>query len=154
MCRYGLSGPYKAHWACFECCKVFRRKAVYDADGPLETSKLTPPALCPQCKQPMFDMGLDFKAPPKTDAKQWAKIRILADHGFTYHSCGCCGPGLRPEELAQVPKFLADNLPRSEGRKLLDLIAQRVSQRKPPARPATKRRPAPDTVFVRQSRKR
>lgn len=136
MCRYALYGPYKAHWACFDCCKALRRKVADDADGAVEAGKLIAPAKCPQCQQAMVDMGLDFKAPPKTDAKQWAKVRVLAAHGFTYHSCGC-GPGLRPEELSQVPQFLAEDLPRTEGEELLELIALRSSQRRPPARRST-----------------
>jgi hypothetical protein len=71
----------------------------------------------------MASMGLDFKAPKKTDKKQWQKVELLYKHGFTYHSCGCCGPGLRPAELRDVEGFLKNNLPESQGNRLLQRIA-------------------------------
>lgn len=30
MCRYGLSGPYKNHFACFECRKAFKQPDISD----------------------------------------------------------------------------------------------------------------------------
>ena len=77
----------------------------------------------------MSDMGFDFKAPKKTDSKQWEKVKLLFRNGFTFHSCGC-GPGLRPAELAQVKEFLEENLTQSEGEKLLDLIKIKSNRNK------------------------
>jgi hypothetical protein len=74
-------------------------------------------------------MGLDFKAPPERDVKQWKKVELLFQHGFTFHSCGCCGPGLRPAELRDVESFLADNLPQSSGEKLVRRIARAAETR-------------------------
>jgi hypothetical protein len=54
----------------------------------------------------MSNMGLDFKAPRQRDKRQWKKVRILFERGYTYHSCGCGGPGYRPRTLAEVPAFL------------------------------------------------
>jgi hypothetical protein len=82
---------------------------------------------CPQCGEAMHSMGLDFKAPPQDDVKQWKKVEILFRHGFTFHSCGCCGPGLRPAELREVEAFLADSLPQSEGERLLAKITRTMS---------------------------
>lgn len=77
----------------------------------------------------MFDLGFDFKAPKQNDIKQWQKIEILFQNGFTYHSCGC-GPGLRPAELNQLEEFLAGNLEKSEGEKLLALIAEKTRNKR------------------------
>ncbi|MGZ5968744.1 MAG: hypothetical protein ACXWP4_13820 [Polyangiales bacterium] len=81
-----------------------------------------PPPICPQCRGPVEAMGLDFKAPPTDDVKQWKKARILADHGIRYTSCGCSGPEPRPEQLRDVEAFLAGSLARSEGDELLRRI--------------------------------
>jgi hypothetical protein len=73
-------------------------------------------------------MGLDFKAPPMDDAKQWLKVRILADRGFRYTSCGCGGPGLRPAELRDVEAFLKAQLPSSSGEALLRRIDEAAAK--------------------------
>lgn len=75
----------------------------------------------------MSDMGLDFKAPKSTDLKQWAKVKILFDNGFTFHSCGCCGPGFRPAELKEVHAFIEGQSTKSEGEALLEKIKQRTA---------------------------
>jgi hypothetical protein len=74
----------------------------------------------------MVDLGLDFKAPKQSDVRQWKKVQRLHEHGFSFHSCGCCGPGLRPQELRDVDAFLHDQLPLSEGERLLRLIEERA----------------------------
>lgn len=81
---------------------------------------------CPQCRRSMYSMGLDFKAPKQSDLKQWKKVQMLFEHGFAFHSCGCGGPGPRPAKLRDVKPFIADNLPKSEGKKLLEKIARKV----------------------------
>lgn len=83
--------------------------------------------LCPQCSKPMINMGHDFKTPPKNDQKQWQKVKILYQHGFTYHSCGCGGPGYRPKNLNQVQHFLEANKQLSAGEKLLQKIGTKKS---------------------------
>ena len=86
MCRY--MGQYKDHMVCFSCRKQFKRRERPDAAS-----------LCPQCREPMRDLGLDFKPPRQQNAKQWRKVELLARHGITFHSCGCSGPGFRPATL-------------------------------------------------------
>lgn len=129
MCRYAFK-QYKEYYACFSCRKMFRQPHLRDLAKPVQ---LVPGELrivkCPQCGEAMHRMGLDFKAPPQDDVKQWKKVEILFQHGFTFHSCGCCGPDLRPAELRDVEAFLADNLPQSEGEQLLVKIARRVKAR-------------------------
>jgi hypothetical protein len=181
MCRYAMSGPYKDRYACFHCRKAFKRRknddlprAMQRADGEF------PIVRCPQCRRPMHDMGMDFKAPPLKDVKQWRKVELLFEHGFTFHSCGCCGPGLMPAELREVEAFLADGLRPSHARKLLGTIAARRRERQrnqrkrpaglarevsgrtwgaatPPRRPVRTRRPPkakPTSAFTKPARKR
>jgi hypothetical protein len=105
----------------------------------------------------MHNMGKDFKAPKQSDVKQWKKVEILFQHGFNYHSCGCCGPGLRPAELRDVEAFLADQLPQSEGEKLLQTIAHATASRRnkrrqrPPGQTSTEHPLAADARKLKRS---
>jgi len=126
MCRYAFH-VYKEPFACFTCRKSFKHQSRWDLS---ESERPAPGAkrvvLCPQCRQPMADMGLDFKAPPQTDVEQWKKVQALYEAGFTFYSCGCCGPGYRPADLKDVAAFIASNRRVSEGEELLRKIAARA----------------------------
>lgn len=113
MCRYGFHGPYKEHWACFGCRKAFKRPEACR------------PASCPDCGSLMHDMGLDFAPPPRRDVERWAVVAHLFARGFSYHSCGCGGPGYRPSRLRDVADFLAANEKRPEGLALAERFARR-----------------------------
>lgn len=124
MCRYAMYGPYKSHYACFDCRKGFK--------WPLDAHQMPAPdaapedVKCPQCGEPMSSMGLDFKPPRQRNKRQWTKVRILFERGYDYRSCGCDGPGYRPRTLAEASAFLAKPLPRSEGEALLQRIVARA----------------------------
>lgn len=67
--------------------------------------------LCPQCRQPMTNMGWDFKVPKQKDIEQWKKVEVLARNGVIFHSyCWWSeshkGPGPRPARLRDVEEFL------------------------------------------------
>jgi len=48
------------------------------------------------------------------------KVELLYNSGFTYHSCGCGGPGYRPAKLSEGESFIQDNkVFKSEGELLL-----------------------------------
>ena len=100
MCRYAFSGPYRQPYACFDCRKSFHATMEWD-----KTKRRDIDFLCPECKQPMHSMGLDFKAPRQQDIRQWRKVKMLYENGFNYHNCGC-GTGLRPKRLSEVKEFL------------------------------------------------
>ncbi|WP_409178828.1 hypothetical protein [Brevibacillus fortis] len=124
MCRYGMYGPYKQIYACFPCRKVFKQTSKYELTEE-EWNKIK--HRCPQCGEEMKDMGHDFKAPKQADVKQWKKVEILYQHGFTYHSCGCGGPGYRPAQLNEVNEFLEKNKRfKTEGEKLLNRLTVRM----------------------------
>ena len=117
MCRYAMH-IYKSHYVCFACRKMFRQThpgdrllyAAYDARRSRHNPESAPVApqvrVCPQCKQPMHNLGLDFKAPPRDNLKQWEKVRQLYAHGYHWRGCGCNGPGFRVRTLAEVQPFL------------------------------------------------
>ena len=94
MCKYFVQ-RYKDHFACFECRKSFKKKHW-----------LAIRSVCPECAGKLQSMGPDFKAPKRNDIEQWQKVKLLADNGIYFHSCGCSGPGERPNRLRDVPSFL------------------------------------------------
>jgi hypothetical protein len=104
VCRYAMYGPYKEHWACFDCRKMFRRPAESELARPKDTR----PVRCPECRNPLRNMGRDFKAPPKSDREHWQAVARLYHAGFTCHGCGCGGSGFRPSQLRDIPAFLAE----------------------------------------------
>jgi hypothetical protein len=107
MCRYAMSGPYKEHYACFGCRKMFRRPSARELAHPPSEGE-APVAPCPQCTLPMVNLGLDFKAPRQGDREQWKALAALYAHGYTFHSCGCAGPGPRPQRLREVEPFVRE----------------------------------------------
>jgi hypothetical protein len=101
MCRYAFK-QYKPRLACFGCRKAFRRRLKADVDPSGEEQI----AKCPQCAQPMADLGLDFRPPPQTARKAWSAIASLWRIGITFHSCGCGGPGWRPSTPTALRAYL------------------------------------------------
>ena len=125
MCRYAFH-DYKEPFACFDCRKVFKqttRWGLPESERPLPGERRL--IVCPQCGQPMADMGKDFHAPRSRNVKQWEKVRALYSAGFSFDSCGCCGPGARPKTLREVTDFVKSRRPLSDGEELLRKIATR-----------------------------
>lgn len=113
--------PLRQPYACFQCCKVFKQTRFYELPEdvrPVSPAERVVP--CPECGEPMADMGLDFKMPRKQDVRQWRKVEILCRHGVTFHTCGC-GAGYRPSTVCEVGPFLAerDKQRQSEGERLV-----------------------------------
>jgi hypothetical protein len=73
----------------------------------------------------MADMGLDFKAPPKSDAAAWDILRALYEHGFTFHSCGCSIGFTPPRTLREVPEWIEQHRRKTQGERLLEQFAGR-----------------------------
>ena len=106
MCRYG-EYHYKEHFACFTCRKVFRRPYLLGLTDQLsEKDRQIVP--CPECKRLMVNIGKDFKTPKQSDKEQWKKAEKLVKAGYSFHSCGCVGPGYRPVKLKEVDQFVQD----------------------------------------------
>lgn len=140
MCRYAV--PYKTHYACFRCRKTYKRRLLGDySRPPLKGEERE--ALCPQCREPMKDLGPDFKSPTQDDLKQWRKVELLFEHGITFHSCGCCGPGARPGKLNEVEEFLIQRKRDAAEQKRLQAVAERAAKLK------TKRKKAREARFAK-----
>ncbi|MBX7539655.1 hypothetical protein [Qipengyuania sphaerica] len=91
-------GPaYLTAHACFDCRKSWKLS---------EESEAT----CPDCGEEAHYMGRSFKAPKKSDVKQWRKVELLWLAGFRFHTntrSRKIAP--YPEHLREVEKFILDN---------------------------------------------
>ena len=133
MCRYAWHN-YRDHFACFDCRKSFKYWQWKACDKQTFQKKqrlqhVPRRILCPECSTPMIDMGLDFKAPRKTEVQAWEVLRLLAQQGFTFHGCGCFVGFRPPKTLGQVPQWLARHRRKSKGEELLHRIASRTKAR-------------------------
>ena len=63
---------------------------------------------CPECSEPMIDMGLDFKTPRQSDTKAWRNLHGMYRGGHAFHTCGCDGPGWIPVSSSDYANYLAD----------------------------------------------
>ena len=71
---------YAHHFVCFACRKMFN-KQIGDIADDYESlaafrEKFQP--LCPDCQQPMLNMGIGFKPPRKSDVKAWRRAERRA----------------------------------------------------------------------------
>src|SRR5689334_16861539 len=72
----------KAHWVCFDCRKMFRKPPRAQQEPP------SGGYVCPECKQPMCDMGVYFEPPRRNAIKRWAMMRLLAENSILFRSEG------------------------------------------------------------------
>lgn len=107
---YEITGRLQ-HYACFHCRKTFKQGFPRAGEA----------TLCPQCRQPMTNMGTDFKAPAQREHRQWQKVQQLAQAGVRFFPVSGRGtPGERPATLAEVPAFLRRVKPPSAGQRDLE----------------------------------
>jgi len=144
MCRYAWHN-YRDHFACFDCRKAFKYWQWEECDEITFRTKqrlehVPRKIVCPDCSKPMSDMGLDFRAPRKTDIVAWKILEILAQNGFTFHGCGCWVGFKPPRTLREVPKWLEVHRPKSKGKKFPDKIDKnaKARNRKPKDEPKIK----------------
>lgn len=72
-------GPdYTMSYACFDCRKSFKRH--FDCSPPEYPQVID----CLECDGKFVNLGRHFKAPRRTDEKQWKKVRYLVEHGFLF----------------------------------------------------------------------
>ena len=130
MCRYGFHN-YRDHFACFRCRKAFKPLQREGREQRVEIGQARPlrvprELVCPDCSHPMVDMGLDFKAPPRSDREMWQILEILHTHGFHFGGCGCGGVGfVPPRRLFEVPAWLDQHRRLSPGEALSRKFATR-----------------------------
>ena len=90
-----IRGPdYLVAHACFDCRKSFKYSIVRNI-----------PPVCPQCKQPLSEMGRAFKAPKKSEISQWKKVKKLWDAGYRFPT-NSYKPVQYPKTLKEVDVFI------------------------------------------------
>jgi len=72
-----MATPYNMAFACLHCRKSFKREFDLDEGRPSELK-------CPECGGTAYNLGRHFKAPKKSDTKQWKKVEFLIEHGFRF----------------------------------------------------------------------
>jgi hypothetical protein len=131
MCRYAWH-HYRDHFACFDCRKAFKHWQWEPCDErkfrKQQKLKHVPRRIvCPECSQPMVDMGLDFKAPAKSNVEAWQVLKALAENGVTFHGCGCFVGFKPPRRLREVPEWLESYRQKSSAaEQLLNRFNRRV----------------------------
>ena len=88
---------YLVAHACFSCRKSFKYSVEENRTH-----------VCPQCSEEIFLMGRSFKAPKKSNEKQWLKVEKLRRAGFMYHTNTYETAGY-PKNLSEVEAFIRDN---------------------------------------------
>lgn len=83
VCRYAHF-VYKPRYTCFRCRKAFKRafQAEVDPDGEPQAP------CCPECRGPVFDLGLGFCPPRRTQVQQWRRLEALAASQVHFLCCG------------------------------------------------------------------
>ena len=61
---------------------------------------------CPECREPMIDMGRDLEPPKQSDIKAWKILQGMYRVGHAFHTCGCDGPGWIPKSTSGYHKYL------------------------------------------------
>ena len=97
-----MPSPYSYHFACFECRKSFSYSV-------LRSDKTSFERKCPDCGQALYPMGRKFKAPKRSDVKQWKKVELIHKAGMRHF----------PKYLWQAKHQVEAIPPKSEGERLL-----------------------------------
>ncbi|WP_394132215.1 hypothetical protein [Marinobacter nauticus] len=98
-----MATPYNMAFACLTCCKSFKREFDLAEECPMTLK-------CPECGSSAHNFGRHFKAPKKSNKKQWDKIRFLFEHGFRFQKIRV-GSGHHdtvpyPETLEEAKEFV------------------------------------------------
>lgn len=74
MC-FCQTGPYKEHFVCFSCRKMFKRPSIADVpvhERPASYEEYRP--TCPECGRLMHNLGKEFEPPKQRDLKAWREV--------------------------------------------------------------------------------
>ena len=104
--RYQLPKWHKK----YERNQVFTLNEVEQKRYDGYVKKYLNPVVCPQCRQPMMQTGLDTKAPKMSDKDAWEALEKTHKLGYTFGSCGCGGPGFIPSDKAEYREYLEKRL--------------------------------------------
>jgi len=77
---------------CFNCRVCFHKSRSSGTDD----------KPCPNCQKPMLYAGTAFRAPPKRDVKEWAKLEVLVRDGMRFNYYG--GNGKLPATVKEAKR--------------------------------------------------
>ena len=95
---YDRGPEYRIAHACFRCRKSWK---IERREGP--------EPVCPQCANPLHEMGRAFKAPKKSDMEQWQKVEALWQAGFRFWPSWLTHAEPLPDHLRNVEDFIKRN---------------------------------------------
>jgi hypothetical protein len=61
---------------------------------------------CPDCRNTMADVGLDFTPPRRLDVRSWRCLERIHQMGHAWHTCGCNGPGFIPTDAVGFGEYM------------------------------------------------
>ena len=93
-------GPCYMQHACFSCRKSFKLRHS-------PTHARNRPPVCPDCGCGLHEVGRQFKAPRRSDTRQWRKVKALVTDGVTFHTQGHAHLHPMPTQLREVAPFVA-----------------------------------------------
>jgi len=99
-----VQSDYLHPYVCFRCRKSFKRASRVEAVLP-----------CPECAGPSIGLTRKFKAPKRSDVKQWNKVEALVRRGFLFWSVGEPYPDT-VQEVAAFAERHADFIARERAR--------------------------------------
>ncbi len=98
-------------YTCLDCKKVFKKhKYIRSKDG--NWKPIDYKGVCPQCSNQMYETVSAFKAPQRTDKKNWKQLKSRFESGYKFH------PNFgNPFEESASEKKEKSRVPQSEFRK-------------------------------------
>lgn len=135
---------YNLKLACLKCRKSWRKDDYLVARRTRLFQSCDELMVCPQCQGQLVSMGVDFKAPARSNIRQWRKVELLVEAGvrfevrrFTRSERDMVGPGARPYSLREMKLFLEERAQENrrivQQRRKMEKAAQRrqrIAERK------------------------
>lgn len=66
----GRHGPYKSHFVCFKCRKVFKPHVQRGQSPNCQEVRC-----CPDCGSELWNCGTQFRAPRRRDVRAWRRLQ-------------------------------------------------------------------------------
>lgn len=102
----------KPQLACLNCRRVWEQGRSRVGQPSLGCGERPYLSRCPICQSTLLDAGRDFKAPRRSDLKQWRKVAALLRAGFRFTRYNSRGQqahaALTPKYLREAEAFLAE----------------------------------------------
>ena len=113
----GLSAAFKVLTKCKKHSeRVELEKKLNTSAEEIESTYQAAIKKCPDCGDEMANVGMDFKAPKKSNVKEWKILEGMYEIGAIYQTCGCQAFGYVPSSKSEYKKYLNLRLLEFQGR--------------------------------------